>query len=77
MTQRTLILLDVDGVLIHPVGYKVALRDTVDYFAAAMGLPEINIDENEIAIFEACGITNEWDSGAMCVSALLLAALAQ
>jgi hypothetical protein len=77
MTRRTLILLDVDGVLIHPVGYKVALRDTVDYFAALMGMPEMHVDDNEIAIFEACGITNEWDSGAMCVSAILLAALAQ
>jgi hypothetical protein len=31
--------------------------------------------DDEIAVFEASGLTNEWDSGAMCVSALLLAAL--
>ena len=75
-TVRTLILLDVDGVLVHPVGYKEALRATVDYFAAQMGQPSVGLSYDEIAIFEACGLTNEWDSVAMCVSELLLAALA-
>jgi hypothetical protein len=72
---RTLILFDVDGVLIHPVGYKVALRALVDYFAVHMGQPAMGPSDDEIAVFEACGLTNEWDSGAMCVSAMLLAAL--
>jgi hypothetical protein len=74
-TDRTLVLLDVDGVLVHPVGYKEAIRVTVNFFAAQMGQPPLGPDDDEIAVFEACGITNEWDSGAMCVSALLLAAL--
>lgn len=73
--SRTVILLDVDGVLIHPVGYKTALRALVDHIAGQMGLPPLGPTEDEIAVFEACGLTNEWDSGAMCVSALLLAAL--
>lgn len=72
---RTLILLDVDGVLVHPIGYKRALRALVEHFAAQMGLSLPGPTDDEIAIFEACGLTNEWDSGAMCVSALLLAAL--
>ena len=74
-TGRTLILLDVDGVLVHPVGYKTALRALVEHFAARMGLALPGPTDDEIAIFEACGLTNEWDSGAMCVSALLLAVL--
>lgn len=74
---RTLILLDVDGVLVHPVGYKKALRDTVDHFTDQMGLTPLALTDDEIAIFEACGITNEWDSGAMCVSLLLADALSQ
>lgn len=74
-TTRTLILLDVDGVLLHPVGYKDALRATLDIFAGDMGLTAPALSYDEIAIFEACGLTNEWDSGAMCASALLLAAL--
>ncbi|MGQ9851644.1 MAG: hypothetical protein ACUVSU_16505 [Aggregatilineaceae bacterium] len=73
---RTLILLDVDGVLVHPIGYKRALRALVEHFAVQMGLSLPGPTDDEIAIFEACGLTNEWDSGAMCVSALLLAALA-
>jgi len=74
-SSRTAILLDVDGVLVHPVGYKAALTATVNTITAAMGLPAWGPDENEIATFEACGITNEWDSTAMCVSLLLRAAL--
>lgn len=73
--SRTLILLDVDGVLIHPVGYKAALRATLDRFAAHMGQPSLGVTDDVIAVFEACGLTNEWDSGAMCATALLLAAL--
>lgn len=77
MTQtHSLLLFDVDGVLVHPVGYKVALRATVSHFLGLMGLPDYAPDEDEIAIFEACGITNEWDSGAICVAALLTDALA-
>jgi hypothetical protein len=72
---RILMLFDVDGVLVHPVGYKVALRALVDHFAAQMGQPAMGPGDDEIAVFEACGLTNEWDSGAMCISALLLAAL--
>ncbi len=73
--SRTLILLDVDGVLVHPVGYKTALCTLVNRLAARMGQPPLGPSEDEIAVFEACGLTNEWDSAAMCVSALLLAAL--
>jgi hypothetical protein len=76
-SSRTLLLFDVDGVLVHPAGYKIALRDLVDRFAAQMGLSSLGPDENEIAVFEACGVTNEWDSGAICISAILLAVLAQ
>jgi hypothetical protein len=75
--QRTLLLFDVDGVLIHPVGYKAAMRALVDRFAAQMGQSPMGPDDDEIAVFEACGFTNEWDSGAVCVSAILLAALEQ
>ncbi len=72
---HSVLLFDVDGVLIHPVGYKAALRDTVRHFTSLMGLPDYAPTEDEIAVFEACGITNEWDSGAICVSTLLNAAL--
>jgi hypothetical protein len=62
-------------VLVQPDGYKNALRATVDYFAARMGQPSMGPSDDEIAVFEACGLLNEWDSGAICLSALLLAVL--
>jgi hypothetical protein len=73
----TLFLFDVDGVLLYPAGYKVALRATLDHFADAMGQPPIALTFDEIAVFEACGITNEWDSAPMCLGALLVDALAR
>jgi hypothetical protein len=73
----TLFLFDVDGVLLYPAGYKVALRATLDHFAEAMGQPPIALTFDEIAIFEACGVTNEWDSAPMCLGALLVDALAR
>ena len=72
--KKTIFLFDVDGVLINPRGYKEALRATVEHFAARMGLEAMAPSDEDIAIFEACGITSEWDSGPMCVAALLLAA---
>lgn len=71
MTDLTLLLFDVDGVLLFPRAYKYALQRTVDYFAAAMGQPPVAISDDEIATFEACGLTNEWDTVPMCVAALL------
>ncbi len=77
MAKRTLLLFDIDGVLIYPNGYKVALRTTIDHFASVMGLPAQALTNDEIATFEACGITNEWDSAPLCVGAMLAAALAE
>ncbi len=70
--MRDLWLFDIDGVLVDPKGYKFALRDTVDYFAAQMGLAQPHLTLAEIAVFEACGLTNEWDSAALSVGALLV-----
>jgi len=51
------ILLDVDGVLVHPGGYRAALRDTVNHF---IGYP-IEIDETILSDLEHRGISSEWD----------------
>jgi hypothetical protein len=65
-------LFDVDGVLIHPLGYRAALMRTVGHFATAMGLSGMAPTHAEIDAFEANGITTEWDSVPMCVGHLLL-----
>lgn len=69
--MRELWLFDVDGVLVDPKGYKFALRDTVNYFADQMGLAPPNLTLDEIASFEAYGLTNEWDSAALSVGVML------
>ena len=67
-----LFLLDIDGVLVEPGGYFKALQDTVSHFSRLMGLGDQPPSEEDIQTFEANGLTSEWDSGAMCVAALLL-----
>ncbi len=74
---KTLFLFDVDGVLIHPRGYKEALRSALNYFAEQMGQPPLDLTYDEIADFEAANITNEWDSLPMCISAMLIDVLHQ
>lgn len=76
MDEQTIFLFDVDGVLIRPLGYKEAIRDSLDYFAQQMGQPPIGVTLDEIADFEAVGMSNEWLSGAMCLAALLVEATA-
>ena len=77
MTDLTLFLFDVDGVLIHPKGYKEALRDSLDHIAALMGQKSQNLTYEEIGVFESCGLTNEWDSLGLCTGLLLTTLLNQ
>ncbi|MBN1429467.1 MAG: hypothetical protein JXB07_13925 [Anaerolineae bacterium] len=73
--SKTLFLFDLDGVLVYPGGYKEALTATVDHFAAQMGQAPVGLTLDEIAEFEACGITNEWDSASMCAAMMVIDAL--
>ena len=67
-----LFLFDVDGVLVDARGYLKALQDTVTRFSKEMGLGDQAPTEEEVRLFEANGLTSEWDSGAACVAALLV-----
>lgn len=51
----SVILFDVDGVLLHAQGYKEALRDATRYFASLMGLDHIVVSDDLIADFESFG----------------------
>jgi hypothetical protein len=62
-------LFDLDGVLIHPEGYREALRRTVAHFSREMGNPERPLEESYIEAFEAQGITCEWDIAGICAAA--------
>lgn len=55
--MNRIILLDVDGVLVQPGGYRAALRSTVNHFID----PQIDIKEEWLADLEKRGISSEWD----------------
>ena len=59
--EPTVFLFDLDGVLVQPGGYRAAVRATVNYFAKQLGLGNIAPADETVAIFEAQGITCEWD----------------
>jgi len=60
--MANIFLLDIDGVLIKPGGYRTALHRTIAHFLEQLGLPDtFNLTEEEIGTFEANGITSEWD----------------
>lgn len=67
----TVTLFDLDGVLIRPGGYRAAVKATVNYFAHCMGLGDLAPEENELAFFEAHGVTSEWDMVPICLAFLL------
>lgn len=55
--MNRIILLDVDGVLIQPGGYRAALRATLQRFID----PAFEIAEDDLTALETRGITSEWD----------------
>jgi hypothetical protein len=74
--ERTLLLFDIDEVLVHPIGYDVAMRRAIEHFAAQMGLDITGPTDEDIAAFHAYGMTNEWLSGALSLAALMVEATA-
>ncbi len=55
------VLLDLDGVLVEPRGYRAATRATVAWFYEQWGWRAPLPAEEDMAAFEAHGITSEWD----------------
>ncbi len=64
-------LFDVDGVLVQPLGYRAAVRATVEDIAHRLGINGAAPDDETIAVFEAQGITCEWDMIPMTLAVLL------
>ena len=69
--KPVIFLFDLDGVLVRPGGYRAAVQATVNHFARWLGLPEAAPSEETIAIFEAQGITGEWDMIPLTLAILL------
>jgi hypothetical protein len=62
--MNRIILLDIDGVLVEPGGYRAALRATVQRF---MG--EFEIKEDLLTNLEKHGISSEWDMSPLIIAA--------
>lgn len=75
--QPTVFLFDMDGVLVKPGGYRAAVRATINYFSNRLGLGDIAPDDATIALFEAEGITSEWDMVPIVLALAIEAAVAQ
>ena len=71
--RHNLYLLDIDSVLIYPGGYRESFSCTINYFMRAMGWQDSNSHQSAAQVFEAHGITNEWDMCAICLSGLFVA----
>ncbi|NWF64738.1 MAG: hypothetical protein HXY38_10575 [Chloroflexi bacterium] len=59
--MKKVVLLDVDGVLVTPGGYRAALHATLNHFATLMGAIHFDFHEEKIAELEKRGIFSEWD----------------
>ena len=78
MTEtRAVLLFDMDGVLVAPLGYRHAVVATVLHFAHRLGLEPPPPADADMAEYEAHGITSEWDMVPLMLAALLEAAAAR
>ena len=68
---KTVLLFDVDGVLVEPRGYRQAVRDTFAHFASQMGQTHLTLPESVLSQMEARSITVEWDMIPLCLVAVL------
>lgn len=69
---RKIFLFDMDGVLLIPSGYHEALKSSVKRIGLALGLPFSDLTDEHIARYEVLGITNEWDTLAICTALMLI-----
>ena len=63
-----ILLFDMDGVLLEPIGYHMALKETVRLVSQSLGFENFILSDQDIAQFEALGISNEWHSSALCAA---------
>ncbi len=71
------LLFDIDGVLVKPLGYRQGVRTVLKEFAGSWGFSGRLAGEEEIALLEAQQITSEWDQIPICLACLLEEGLAK
>jgi hypothetical protein len=67
-----ILIFDMDGVLLQPIGYHRALKETVRQAGLSLGIGDVILTDEQIAHFEALGISSEWHSSALCMAYLVL-----
>ena len=67
-----IILLDIDGVLVDNVAYKIGIQHTVTDFSRRVGVPVEPPTLADIDVFESQSITVEWDECAIMLATLLV-----
>jgi hypothetical protein len=68
-----IILLDIDGVLVHPGGYRAALRATVNHFLGS----HFEVPEDTLTDLEKRGIASEWDMTPLIIASYWTAILSR
>jgi hypothetical protein len=66
-----ILLLDMDGTLLTPRGYHLALQETIAITGLSLGYLNVQLNPKDITAFEAAGVASEWDSAAICAAILL------
>jgi hypothetical protein len=66
-----ILLLDMDGTLLTPRGYHLALQETITITGRSLGYVDVKLTPKDITAFEAAGVASEWDSAAICAAILL------
>ena len=65
---KSIVLFDIDGVMVNPRGYRESVKATLKYFFRKMDLIN-NLPGDDIpALFESVGITSEWDMIPICLA---------
>src|SRR4029453_8365178 len=59
-----ILLIDAEGVMVEPVGYRAALRSTVNYFVDT----SLALDEESLAEMERRQISSEWDMAPLLIA---------
>ena len=75
--KSVIALFDIDGVLIQPGGYRSAYRETLKYFLYKANLEHLVPDDQIPELFEAHGVTSEWDMIPITLAIALDAACSQ
>jgi hypothetical protein len=58
---KNVFLFDIDGVLIHPGGYRESFKQSLSYLFEKWKIGPLDIPSDIPELFESFGVTNEWD----------------